>query len=164
MRAHHEKSSGLLSAALLAVVVSLTGLAGAVKIAQTAVALGPSVGDVIRFDPNGRMPVDISTQIDARRVNASGCVLDMDTIHQTGGSLVIEERLPGAPDTPRYRVHWAGSRTAAGDRNCGRQADLMLDDSNLDVLAMAAGGWGASHKHIQPSDMWGGSFAGIRVR
>ncbi|HTW71125.1 MAG TPA: hypothetical protein VME47_14640, partial [Acetobacteraceae bacterium] len=155
MRAHDDKSSGLLSAALLAAVVSLAGLAGAVKIAQTAVAFGPAVGDVIRFDPNSRMPVDESTQIDAKQSNARGCVLDMDTIHRSGGSLVIEERLPGAADTPRYVVHWAGSRTAAGAHNCGRQADLMLDDSNLDVLAMAAGGWGASHKHVQPNDIWG---------
>lgn len=164
MHAHDDKSSGLLTAALLAVVVSLAGLAGAVKIAQTAVALGPGVGDVIRFDPNGRMTVDESTQIDATRVNAPGCVLDLDTIHRTGGSLVVEQRLPGAADTPHYRVHWAGVRTAGGTRNCGGQADLMLDDSNLDVLALAAGGWGASHRHMQPNDVWTSDFAGIHAR
>ena len=164
MRAHDEKSSGLLPAALLAVVVSLTGLAGAVKIAQTAVAFGPAVGDVIRFDPSGRMPVDLTTQIDAKRVNAAGCVLDMDTIHRAGGSLVIEQRLPGAEDTARYRVHWAGSRTANDAGNCGRRADLMLDDSNLDVLALAAGGWGASHRHVRAGNVWGSEFAGVRVK
>jgi len=164
MRASDDKSHGLISAALLAVVVSLAGLAGAVKIAQTAVALGPGVGDVVRFEPNASMPVDFSTQIDARRVNAADCLLDMDVIHRSGGSLIVEERLPGAADTPRYRVHWAGARSANGADNCGRQAELMLSDSNLDVLALAAGGWGAAHKHIAPTDLWGSSEAGIRVR
>jgi len=164
MRARDDKSQGLLSAALLAIVVSLGGLAGAVKIAQTAVALGPGVGDVVRFDPSGRMPVDVSTQITANRVNAPNCTLDLDVIHRSGGSLIIEARLPGGADMARYRVHWAGIRSASGATNCGRQADLMLDDSNLDMLAMAAGGWGAGHKRFEPTDLWGSNEAGTRVR
>ena len=163
MRASDDKSHGLISAALLAVVVSLAGLAGAVKIAQTAVALGPAVGDIVQFDPQGRMPVDVSTQVDAERVNGAGCVLDLDTIHQTGGSLIVEARFPGA-DIPRYRVNWAGPRSADGADNCGRHAELVLDDSNLDLLAMAAGGWGVDHRHTMPSGIWGSDAAGTRVR
>ncbi|HUB12488.1 MAG TPA: hypothetical protein VMB34_11055 [Acetobacteraceae bacterium] len=138
---------------MLAVVVSLTGLAGAVKIAQTAATFGPAVGDIVQFQPQSRTPVDVTTQINATRVGGAACMLDVDILHRIGGSLVVEERLPGAPDTPRYRVHWAGQRSANGTRNCGGQADLMLDESNLDVLAMAAGGWGVGHKHIEPAGL-----------
>ena len=154
MRAHDDKSPGLLPAALLAVVVALVGLAGAVKIARTAVTLGPGVGDIVQFDPKGYMPLDIHTQVDATRADASGCVLDLEAIHRTGGSLIVEQRypgdgnpaLPGALGWPRGAP--MAPPTAAGD------ADLVLDDSNLDLLAMAAGGWGVGHKHIEPSDLW----------
>jgi hypothetical protein len=153
MQAHDHKAPGLLPAALLAVVVALVGLAGAVKIARTAVTLGPGVGDIIQFDPQGYMPLDIHTQVEAARVDASGCVLDLESIHQRGGSLVVEQRYLG-DGSARYRVHWSGQQSANGAGDCGRDADLTLDDTNLDLLAMAAGGWGVGHKHVEPSDLW----------
>ncbi len=155
MRAHDDKSTGLLPAALLAVVVALVGLAGAVKIARTAVDFGPAVGDIVQFDPQGYLPLDMHTQVAATRADASGCVLDLEAIHRNGGSLVVEQRYRG-DGSPRYRVHWAGQRSAEGTADCGREADLMLDDTNLDLLAMAAGGWGVGHKHVAPSDLWSG--------
>jgi hypothetical protein len=39
----------------------------------------------------------------------------------------------------------------------GRDADLMLDDTNLDMLAIAAGGWGVGHKHGAASHLWSGN-------
>jgi len=154
MQAHDdEKPTGLLPAALLAVVVTLVGLAGAVKIARTAVAFGPAVGDIVQFDPQASLPVDLRTQISATRVDATGCVLEIAAIHRYGGSLVVEQRYPGDGD-PLYRVHWAGQRSAGGAGDCGRDADLMLDNSNLDLLAMAAGGWGVGHKNLEPSDLF----------
>jgi hypothetical protein len=155
MRAHDDKSHGLLPAALLAVVVALVGLAGAVRIARTAVELGPAVGDIVQFEPQGYMPLDTKTQVTAARLDTTGCVLDLAAIHRNGGSLVVEQRYLG-DGNPRYRVHWAGGRSAEGAADCGREADLMLDDTNLDLLAMAAGGWGVGHKHVATSDIWSG--------
>jgi hypothetical protein len=155
MQAHDHKTPGLLSAALLAVVVALGGLAGAVKIARTAVALGPAVGDIVQFDPKGYLPMDIHTQVAAQRTDASGCVLDLEAIHRSGGSLIVEQRYLGGGN-PRYRVHWAGQQSAKDPGDCGQDTDLVLDDTNLDLLAMAAGGWGVGHKHIAPSDLWSG--------
>jgi hypothetical protein len=155
MRAQDEKTTRLLPAALLAVVVALVGLAGAVKIARTAGDFGPAVGDIVRFDPQGYLPLDINTQVTATRTDARGCVLDLEALHRNGGSLVVEQRYPGDA-SPRYRVHWAGRRSAEGAADCGREADLMLDDTNLDLLAMAAGGWGVAHKHVAPSELWSG--------
>jgi hypothetical protein len=155
MRAHDDKSSGLLPAALLAFVVALVGLAGAVKLARTAVDFGPAVGDIVRFDPQGYLPVDIHTQVTAARADTSGCVLDLEAIHRNGGSLIVEQRYPGS-GSARYQVHWAGPRSSEGASDCGHDADLMLDDTNLELLAMAAGGWGIGHKHVAPSDLWSG--------
>ena len=154
MQAHDSKSPGLFPAALLAVVVALAGLAGAVKIARTAADLRPTVGDIVQFDPSGFMPLDIHTQVAAARDDASACVLDLEAIHRRGGSLVVEQRYLGDGNA-RYRVHWAGQRSAEGAADCGRDADLVLDDTNLDLLAMAAGGWGVGHKHVSSSDVWG---------
>jgi hypothetical protein len=155
MQAHDDKSAGLLPAALLAVVVVLVGLAGAVEIARSAVNFGPAVGDIVQFDPQSYLPVDMHTQVAAARADASGCVLDIESIHRDGGSLVVEQRYLG-DDNARYRVHWAGQRSAEGAADCGHDADLMLDDTNLELLAMAAGGWGVVHRHVAASDLWGG--------
>jgi hypothetical protein len=155
MRAHDDKSTGLISATLLAAVVALVGLAGAVKIARTAAEFGPAVGDIVQFDPQGYLPIDVHTQIAATRADASTCTLDLEAIHRTGGSMVVEQRYLG-DGNPQYRVHWAGQRSANGAENCGRNADLMLDDTNLDLLAMAAGGWGVGHKNAATSDLWAG--------
>lgn len=145
MRAHHDdKPTGLLPAALLAVVVALVGLAGAVRIARTAVELGPAVGDIVQFDPRSYLPVDVHTQVAATRADTTACMLDLETIHGNGGSLIVEQRYIG-DGGPSFRVHWAGERTSQGGTDCGRAADLMLDDANLDLLAMAAGGWGVAH-------------------
>ena len=159
MRAHDRNSTGLLPGALLAVVVALVGLAGAMKIARSAMNLGPTVGDVVQFDPQGYLPSDLRTQVVAERVDASGCTLDLEAIHRAGGSLVVEQRYPGNRKL-RYRVHWAGQEAVGGGADCGRDADLVLDDTNLELLAMAAGGWGIGRKHIAPSLLWSGD--GIR--
>jgi hypothetical protein len=157
MRADHGKtSSGLLTAALLAIVVSLIGVAGVVKLAQTAVNLGPDVGDVISFDTKAVMPGDMQSQTVLARDRDGECMLDLDTLHNTGGSLIIEARVAGKPAL--YQVHWAGKQSSPGQYNCGSSAELTLDDSNLDMLAMAAGGWGPIHQPLIHLSFpaWGG--------
>ena len=161
MRVNNERSNGLLPGALLAIVVALVGLAGAVKLARTAADFGPAVGDIITFNPQNYLPRDLHTDVVAQRVRQSDCTLNLEAIHRDGGSLIIEERHAG--DGSRYRVHWAGVRSTAGDDNCGAQADLLLDDTNLDMLAMAAGGWGAGPKHLAPNTLWAGN-ANSRVQ
>ena len=157
MQANDDKSHGLITAALLAVVVALAGLAGAVKIAQSAVNFGPAVGDIITFDPGTSLPRDLHTQITVARTGQDECVLDLEAMHRNGGSLIVEQRNPAAAS--HYWVHWAGRRSSDGPQDCGTTADLALDDSNLDLLAMAAGGWGATHKHLAANSLWshGGS-------
>jgi hypothetical protein len=162
MQAHDDKTPGLLPAALLAIVVALVGLAGAVKIARTAVTFGPAVGDIVQFDPHSYMSLDTHTQVAATRSDASGCVLDLESLHLRGGSLIVEQRYPGNGNA-RYRVHWAGQQSADGAADCGRDADLMLDDTNLDLLAMAAGGWGVGHRHVAPSNLWGAATPTARA-
>ncbi len=53
----------------------------------------PEVGDILVFAP-GDPPGDASTiRIAVHRPGQTGCVLDLDTIRQTGGSLVVEARV-----------------------------------------------------------------------
>src|SRR6185312_3130003 len=165
MRTKDDKSDGkLISAALLAVVVALVGLAGAVKIAQSSVNFGPAVGDIITFDPSGKLPRDLHTQVAVARNGRAVCVLDLATVHRDGGSLIVEQRAVNA--AAPYRVHWAGKRSSQGAQDCGASADLLIDESNLDLLAMAAGGWGVSHKHLVPATLWsqGGTAPATRAQ
>jgi hypothetical protein len=144
MRADHGKtSSGLLTASLLAVVVLLTGLAGVVKLAQTAVNLAPRVGDMISFDTNAVLAGDMQSQTVLAHDGERDCMLDLDTLHKTGGSLIVEARTPG--NGAAYQVHWAGTQSSPGQYDCGSSAELTMDATNLDLLAVAAGGWGPIH-------------------
>jgi hypothetical protein len=149
VRADHGKtSSGLLTTALLVVVVSLTGVAGAVKLVRIAVNLAPGVGDIISFDAKSATPADTESQTVLAHDASGECMLDLGTLHRTGGSLIIETRVPGNPAS--YTVHWAGKQSSAGQHNCGTSAELTLNDSSLDMLAMAAGGWGPIHQPLIP--------------
>lgn len=162
MHADNQNSKGLLSATLLAIVVAMVGLAGAVKLAQSTAEFGPTVGDIITFDRGGTLPRDLRTQLQASREGQTGCVLDLASIHQNGGSLIIEER--GATKPANYRVHWAGQRSSDGPNDCGRDADLVLDHSSLDLLAMAAGGWGVGPKRLMAGSAWDRGSPPTRVQ
>lgn len=149
MRADRGKtSSGLLTTALLAAVVSLTGVAGAVKLAHTMVNLGPGVGDIISFDAKSATPGDMESQTVLAHDASGECMLDLGALRKTGGSLIIETRVAGNPAS--YRVHWAGKQSSADQHNCGSSAELTLDASKLGMLAMAAGGWGPIHQPLIP--------------
>jgi hypothetical protein len=101
-----------------------------------------SVGDIIAFEPD---PGPISTggvlssgRIAVHRPNRFGCILDIGTLRRYGGSLVAEARL--ASEGESYRMHWAGERTAPNSGDCGPNADLIVERSDLSRLAAAAGG------------------------
>ena len=61
-------------------------------------------------------------------------------MHANGGSVVIEAREPRA--SFGYRVHWAGARSSDDGTDCGASADLLMNQEDIEVLAMAAGGFG----------------------
>jgi len=143
IRANASKSSGVGSILLGIVAVALAGMVGTVGLINQVGELGPKVGDIVTFDPLRAMSRDMRAQLPA--IAAEGgpgvaCVLDVRTMHTSGGSLIIEAREPRA--SFGYRVHWAGERSSSGGTDCGSSADLFVNPEDIDILAMAAGGFG----------------------
>ncbi|MGE0419530.1 MAG: hypothetical protein AB7O80_22215 [Acetobacteraceae bacterium] len=133
---------------LAALPLLLVGLFGASLMMQWEGGR-PSVGDMVVFQPGSpdrelwRVAVVATTVPDAMSTSRT-CILNSRVMVATGGSLVIEARLPGK--SPRFRLHWAGPRTAHGDQDCGPSADLLVDRVDLRKLATAAGGFGVGRK------------------
>ena len=142
MQAKDSNSTGVGGVLLSLVAVILAGAIGTVSLVQNVGDLGPRVGDIVAFDPLRTASVDSTAQLPAVAAEASlaGCVLDVRAMHAGGGSVVIEAKQPG--ERPRFRVHWAGQRTSAS-RDCGNSAELLLNQDDIEALAMAAGGYGA---------------------
>jgi hypothetical protein len=130
----------MVTAGVLAVVSGMAGFA------RAAAELGPRVGDVIAFDPAHHSSFDSAARLTVRRPSQGSCVLDLAIIQRSGGSLVLEERGIG-PDR-LFRAHWAGPRTNEGADNCGTAADLVLAMTDINALAMAAGGFGVDHTSV----------------
>ena len=102
------------------------------------------LGDIIAFTASSGEPAPESARLMVHRQDRFGCVLDLNFLRRSGGSLIVE----GQSDTGKsFRVHWAGKRTTADTASCGEQADLIVDSGDLDRLALAAGGYGAGRKH-----------------
>jgi hypothetical protein len=121
----------LVAAGLVSVVFGLTLL---VRLSVTT----PHVGDIVAFTPVEIAPMDDGTRLLVNRPNQFGCVLDMNVLRRLGGSVVIETQL----GTGSFKAHWAGSRTSDDPGNCGGEADLIVNHVDMDVLALAAGGYG----------------------
>jgi hypothetical protein len=100
----------------------------------------PHLGDIVSFAAFRNEPAGEATRLMVHRENQFDCVLDLNILHQSGGSLVVESQVNEAAQS--FRVHWAGERTTADGRNCGDKADLIIDVRDLDVLALSAGGYG----------------------
>jgi hypothetical protein len=136
----HDKSIrtlGSMIGTVAALLVSAIALNLIVRIVHTA----PHVGDIVAFAPSNAPPFDDGTRLIVHRQDQFGCVLDLNVLRRTGGSLVIENQL----DAPsgRFAAHWAGPRTSADAADCGSQADLIVDRVDLEILSMSAGGYGA---------------------
>ncbi len=110
------------------------------------VHLRPHIGDIVSFTPTGNQPSADGTRLIVHRPSQFGCVLDLSVLRRSGGSLVVEGQVTEA--TGSFRVHWAGERTSVDTANCGEEADLILDGQELDILALSAGGYGTSKKHL----------------
>lgn len=111
--------------------------------------LRPAVGDMVVF-PAGAPDRDMfRVAVPVWRVDpAAGviphCLLNSSVMASSGGSLVVERRLSGDP--ARFRLHWAGGRTADGERDCGASATVEIPRVELRKLATAAGGFGVGRK------------------
>jgi len=161
MRAHHDKSnegkiSGIGTVLLEMAAIALAGMVGTIGLIRGVGDIGPKVGDIVVFDPLDSMSRDMKARVTAAPVGGHpgvACILDVRIMHAGGGSLVIESRQPMA--TTGLRVHWAGARSADGDANCGSSAELLLNQDDIEVLAMAAGGFGVAAAKQLRLGSWG---------
>jgi hypothetical protein len=104
----------------------------------------PQIGDIVVFAANTSRAEPSGIRIAVHRPGQSGCVLDLDTIRRTGGSLVVEARL--MRPISGFRVHWAGERTGAETEDCGASADMVLGRGDLTSLSMEAGSYGPGYR------------------
>jgi len=134
MRPKQEKLSVQVTNALLG--VSAAGFVTGAAALSLTVTDPPRIGDIIAFEATPKVTPGSGQRIVVHRPGAFGCVLDLATIRQTGGSLVIEAQM--APEGSSYRLHWAGERTTADSGNCGASADLIVGWRDLEVLEAEA--------------------------
>ena len=143
MRANEGNSPGIGTVLLGLVAIALAGMAGTIGLINQVNELGPTVGDIVAFDPLDQMARDMTMRIDAIRADSRAgatCVLDVRAMHASGGSLIVEAREPGPGFG--YRVHWAGARSSDGPQDCGSSAELLVKRMDVESLALAAGGYG----------------------
>jgi hypothetical protein len=149
MQANGSNWSGVSSVILGVVVLGLAGTVGTIGLMREIDEFGPKVGDIVSFDPQATLSRDMQTKITATRVGErteAGCVLDVGAMHAGGGSVVIEARQPQT--SSGYRVHWAGAHGSDDPANCGASADLLLNQDDIEILALAAGGYGVSARRL----------------
>ena len=127
---------------VLVSVTLLSAAVGAVNTARNVALRGPAVGDIVAFDPALPGRAESGTRLIAARADRTNCVLDIDAIRRSGGSLVLERRVTGPIHF--YQAHWAGPRTSEPLTDCGSSADLVLTMADVGTLAVAAGGFWAS--------------------
>jgi hypothetical protein len=118
----------------------LLAAVGAINIVSVIVRDGPRVGDIITFDYARDSPMANDARLLVHRPGQFACVLDVNVLKVNGGSLIVEARMPG--ETRAIHLHWAGGKTSADTADCGPTADLIVDHRDIDILALAAGGYG----------------------
>ncbi len=155
MQVNQNKSSGLGSVLLGMAALALAGIVGTIGMLQHVGEFGPKVGDIVSFDPVESFSRDMKARIEVASADArhgAGCVLDVRAMHANGGSLIVEARQPRARHG--FRVHWAGRHSSDGGADCGSSAELLLDQDDLEILAMAAGGFGVTATKRAHGSMW----------
>ncbi len=139
MRSRKHKVGRVMRPAVFGAAAFLAAI-GVVTVVSLCARSVPRVGDIIAFDSARDVPPDHDARLLVHRPNQFACVLDLSTLKRTGGSLIVEARMSG--DARAIRVHWAGGRTSADAADCGETADLIVDRRDIDLLAVAAGGYG----------------------
>jgi hypothetical protein len=155
MQVSGGNSSGVFTVILGMVVLALAGTVGTIGLLRQVGELGPKVGDIVAFDPLETISRDVQAKIAATRAGdraGGGCVLDVSAMHAGGGSVVIEARLPQT--SSGYRVHWAGAHSSDDAAGCGASADLLLNQEDIEVLALAAGGYGVASRRLAANSLW----------
>jgi hypothetical protein len=143
MRANDSKSTGAGSVLLGIAAIALAGMAGTIGLIHEAGEFGPKVGDIVVFDPLDPISRDMHARLPAISADdrpGVACALDVQVMHAGGGSVIVEGREPGTEFG--YRVHWAGARSSDDGADCGASAELRVNREDVEVLAMAAGGYG----------------------
>jgi len=139
VRTRNDKISRVMRPLLSGAAMLLAG-AGVASLEAARVGIGPRVGDMITFDMSDEARVEPGVRLLVDRPNQFACVLDLDTIAHHGGSLVLEARL--FAESHAFFLHWAGEKTSSDAGDCGKDADLIVDRRDMDVLASASGGYG----------------------
>jgi hypothetical protein len=155
MQANGGNSSGVSSVILAMVVIALAGMVGTIGLLREVGEVGPRVGDIVSFDPLEAFSRDMRARVAATPADGQPgitCVLDVRAMHAAGGSVVIEARQPQTQ--AGYRVHWAGVRSSDDPADCGASADLLLNQEDIEVLAMAAGGYGVTARKLVANSLW----------
>jgi hypothetical protein len=155
MRANGGNSSGASSVILGVVVLGLAGTVGTIGLLRQVGEFGPKVGDIVSFDPHETLSPDMPAKIAATRASDRSehtCILDISAMQASGGSVVIEARQPQT--SSGYRVHWAGALSSDDPANCGASADLLLNQEDIEILALAAGGYGVSARRLAANSLW----------
>ena len=145
MRSINEMAVRALRPAIIVTACVLVAIIAMHKVTELARAT-PRVGDILAFVPSPVVPSDEDTNLLVDRQDQFGCVLDLNVLRRSGGSLIVETEIGG--DARNFRVHWAGSRTSDNTANCGGNADLIIDRRDLDILALSAGGYGVGRKRM----------------
>jgi hypothetical protein len=147
MRVNDSNTTGVGSVILGIAAIALAGMVGTIGLIHAVGELGPKVGDIVAFDPLDSISRDMHARLTAMSAGdrtGAACVLDVRTMHANGGSLIIEAREPRTGTSFGYRVHWAGAHSSDEGSDCGSSADLLVNLEDVEVLAMAAGGYGVS--------------------
>ena len=91
-----------------------------------------SAGDILTFSGQGpELKIRVNAWAVAENNKNEICVLDAHAMTRSGGSIMVLNEVK--PDMAL--VHWQGGETSGDDKNCGHSVDMMLKQSDLDVLA-----------------------------
>src|ERR1700759_4816553 len=107
MRTTNRKTAArFLFATMVAATVMGAGVAG--NALGNHFIRAPRIGHIIAFEPSQAPQTAIGARLVVHRRSESDCILDLDVLRRSGGSLVVESQVPDAG----YSVHWAGARTS----------------------------------------------------
>ena len=143
-RGADQATGGVGGAALLGCVLgALLASSVAVVTEVRTIDIGPKVGDILVFRPGSEVAADWEFPATATGQTTHTCTLKPNVMLASGGSLVVEGRLPSLRE---FHVHWAGARTNDNASNCGSSADLVVSGPDLQLLTNAVGGAGVQRK------------------
>ncbi|MBV8397483.1 MAG: hypothetical protein JOZ17_01930 [Acetobacteraceae bacterium] len=140
MRTKTGETVSVITVAALMLTLGFVTFAGALRLAESAAEMALQDGDMMHLTTSHRWTRTAQSRLTVERQGESGCVLDLGVMAGSGGSVLIISR--SARPHRIYHVQWSGPRTSEGSGDCGRSAELIVNDDELELLASAAAGWG----------------------